>query len=287
VARSGLVLDGRGSTLRIRTSGSGYGSSAFLIERSQNITIRGFQVDGGNAATGTSSAESAANRFKSGAAIRVGSRYIEFDAVSWDRLYGFGIYINTLGTGSTAWPADITIRDSYMRGAYQAIALIAGRRVNIINNTFVDTVGTVVDLEPDSSARDGGGFEDVVFRGNTIDRYAYWLVAANPDGAVLDRAIMNRLTVADNHVIRGSSASDGGIGGLDIRANRSNSKTDFVIRNNRSDVATRRTGTVIDLVNVRNLTVVDNTQPIANGATFLRDSGTSGTRTVSGNDTTP
>jgi hypothetical protein len=41
------------------------------------------------------------------------------------------------------------------------------------------------------------------------------------------------------------------------------------------------------LANVQNLTVTGNRQPIANGAALVRDTGTTGTRTVSGNSVSP
>jgi hypothetical protein len=44
---------------------------------------------------------------------------------------------------------------------------------------------------------------------------------------------------------------------------------------------------VINLANVQNLTVTGNRQPIDNGATFVGDQNTTGTRTVANNDTAP
>ena len=44
---------------------------------------------------------------------------------------------------------------------------------------------------------------------------------------------------------------------------------------------------VLNLANVKNLTVTGNRQPITNGSGFLIDVNTTGSRVVSGNDTSP
>ena len=59
--RTGLTLVGTGSTLQLRTSGATNFSSAFFLQSSTRIVIRGFAVDGGNTATGTTAAGSAVN----------------------------------------------------------------------------------------------------------------------------------------------------------------------------------------------------------------------------------
>ena len=295
--RSGLTLEGTGSTLRVWTTGASNFSSAFFLQNSSHVAIRGFAVDGGNTATGTTGAGSAVNERKNGAAVRSGSSFIEFDHVSWDRLFGFGVLIGS--DGGTTWPSDISIHDSTIRGGEMGIAIVAGRRIQIVRNAINDSVYIAIDLEPDSGQSSGGGFQDVLISDNDVTRYAWgqnltsWFVAANPQDAVLGTAVMDGLTVTGNRVHAGAATVDNGnadgLGGLGIRADKSNLKRNVVITNNTTtdndtQSASRR---VMYLANVQNLTVTGNRQPIANGAALVLDTGTSGTRTVSGNDVSP
>ena len=302
--RSGLTLEGTGSTLRVWTTGASNFSSAFFLQNSSHVAIRGFAVDGGNTATGTTGAGSAVNERKNGAAVRSGSSFIEFDHVSWDRLFGFGVLIGS--DGGTTWPSDISIHDSTIRGGEMGIAIVAGRRIQIVRNAINDSVYIAIDLEPDASnagpngeAGYGGGFQDVLISDNDVTRYAWgqnltsWFVAANPQDAVLGTAVMDGLTVTGNRVHAGAATVDNGnadgLGGLGVRADKSNLKRNVVITNNTTtdndtQSASRR---VMYLANVQNLTVTGNRQPIANGAALVLDTGTSGTRTVSGNDVSP
>jgi hypothetical protein len=102
---------------------------------------------------------------------------------------------------------------------------------------------------------------------------------------------MDGLTITGNHVHFGAATGDNGnadgLGGLGIRADKSNLKRNVVITNNTTDDndTQSKNGSVINLANVRNLTITGNHQPIKNGAAFVRDSGTTGKRVVRNNDT--
>ena len=290
--RDGLTLVGTGSTLQLRTTGASNFSSAFFLQSSTHITIRGFTVDGMNTTTGTTGAASAIDEHINGAAIRAGSSFIEFDQVTWDRIRGFGVIISS--DGGSVWPTDISIHDSTVRGGEMGIAVVAGQRIDIVRNHIRDSVYIAIDLEPDYGT---DGYRDVLIKDNQITRYAWgqnltsWFVAANPADAAVSAAVMDGLTITGNQVHFGAATADNGnadgIGGLGIRADKSNLKRDVVITNNTTtdnDTQSSSRG-VIYLANVRNLTVTGNRQPIANGAAFVRDSGTTGTRVVSGNNT--
>jgi hypothetical protein len=292
--RNGLTLVGIGSTLQLATTGASNFSSAFFLQNSTNITVRGFAVDGGNTATGTTAAGSVVNEHINGAEIRAGSQFIEFDHVSWDRLYGFGIFIGA--DGGTVWPSDISIHDSTIRGGEMGVGIVAGRRVQIVHNAINDSVDTAIDLEPDASQSNGGGFQDVLISDNDVTNYGWgqtltsWFVAACPADSVVGTAVMDGLTIDGNRVHIGAATADNGnadgLGGLGIRADKSNLKTNFVITNNTTtdnDTQSTTRG-VIYLANVENLTITGNRQPIADGAALLRDTGATGTRLVSGND---
>jgi hypothetical protein len=294
--RHGLRLEGTGSTIELRTSGVSNFSSAFFLEDSSDIVIRGFTVDGGNEATGTTDAVDAIDEHINGAMVRAGTDNIEFDRVTLDRLYGFGIFIGDEGRPGD-WPEDISIHDSTIRGAEMGIAIVAGRRIDIVDNHILDTVYIAIDLEPDQAQH---GFEDVRIEGNTVSRYAWgggnltsWFVAANPADAVVDSATMDGLIITGNHVEVGAAIADNGnsdgLGGLGIRADKANRKRNVTITNNTTlddDTQTSR-HSVIYLANVENLVVTGNRQPIANGASFVLDTNTTGTRRITGNVTAP
>ncbi len=292
--RTGLSLIGTGSTLQLRTSGATNFSSAFFLQNSTHILVRGFAVDGGNPATGTTAAGSAVNEHMNAAVIRAGCSFIEFDHVTWDRLRGFGPLLSA--DGGTTWPTNISIHDSVIRGGEMGIGIVAARNVQIVHNAINDSVDSAIDLEPDSSQSAGGGFQNVLISNNDVTNYGWgqtltsWFVAANPQDAVLATATMDGLTIDGNRVhIGAATANNGnadGLGGLGIRADKSNRKTNVVITNNTTtDDDTRPSSTaVINLANVENLTVTGNRQPTASGAALLRDTGTTGTRTVSGNN---
>jgi hypothetical protein len=294
--RSNLTLEGTGSTLQARTTGASNFSSAFFLQSSNHITIRGFAVDGGNAATGTTSAPSAVNEHRNGAVVRAASSFIEFDHVSWNHIYGFGILISDEG-GPGKWPTDVSIHDSTIRGGEMGVAIVAGRRIQIVHNAINDSVYFAIDLEPDQSQQ---GFQDVVISNNDVTRYSWgganmtsWFVAACPADSVVSTVTMDGLTITGNRIHVGAATSNNGnfdgLGGLGIRADKSNLKRNVVITNNTTgDNDTQPSSrAVIYLAKVQNLTITGNRQPIASGAALVHDTGTTGTRVVSGNNVAP
>jgi hypothetical protein len=291
VDRSGITLDGTGSTLLLRTTGESNFSSAFFLQRSEDIRIVGFHVDGGNAATATTDSDEVLDEQLNGAAVRAGSRSIEFDRVTWDRLRGFGVIISDDGEGDS--PTGITVRDSTIRGAEMGVAVVTGSDVRILDNAILDTVYTAIDLEPD---QEDHGFEDVLIEGNRIDTYGWaegmtgWFVAANPADEVVGEVTMDGLIVRGNCVVQGAATPDNGgfpgLGGLGIRADKSNSKRGFTIVGNWTgdDDTQGDRASVMHFAHVEDLVITDNAQPIAGGARLVRDVDGGGARDIRDND---
>jgi hypothetical protein len=292
--RQGLTLNGTGVTLQLRTTGATNFSSGIFIQDSTNITVRGFSVIGSNTATGTTAAETVVDERINGALVRAGTRNIVLDGITIDRIYGFGILISDDGDGP--WPDGVTIRNSRVRGGEMGIAVTAGRNIDIIGNSIEDTVYTAIDLEPDSPQH---GYEDVLISDNDITNYGWaesmtsWFVAACPADSVVDDVTTDGLVITGNRIHKGpATANNGnydGLGGLGIRIDKANLKRGVTITNNwTSDNDTQSSSRgVMYLANVNGLVVTGNTQPIQNGAALVRDSGTTGTRTIANNDTTP
>ncbi len=159
------------------------------MENSDHITFRGFTVDGGNTATGTTGAAAAVNEGLSGAMVRSGSDFVEFDHVTWDRLHGFGILTTDLGGG--VWPSDISIHDSTIRGGEMGVAIVAGRRVQIVHNA-----STTRSARPSTSNQTSPthGFQNVLITEQRLHPLLVgpdpttWFVAANPADAVVGSA---------------------------------------------------------------------------------------------------
>ena len=72
--------------------------------------------------------------------IFAGSKFIEFDHVSWDRIYGFGVFISS--NEGTVWPEDIWVHDLTVRGGEMGIGIVAGRRIKIERNAIVERSST-------------------------------------------------------------------------------------------------------------------------------------------------
>jgi hypothetical protein len=292
--RTGLTLEGSGSTLQLRTTGASNFSSAFFLQQSSHITIKGFTVDGGNTATGTTGAAAAVNEHKNGAVVRAKSQYVEFSGVTWDRLYGFGVLISDEGAAGS-WPHNIVITGSTIRGGEVGVGILAGENILVTNSAINDSVLMAVDLEPDMPQQ---GFRNVVISNNEVTRYAWaqtmtgWFVAACPADSVVSSVVARGLKITGNTIHTGAATSNNGsfdgLGGLGIRADKSNQKYDFVITDNTtSDDDTQARRYVMYLAHVSNLTVTGNRQPIAGSSGLVSAVDITGTKTISGNDTTP
>jgi hypothetical protein len=292
--RTGLTLQGAGSTLRLRTNGASNLSSAFFLQASSHITIKGFTVDGGNTATGTTGAKSAINEHKNGAVVRAKSAYVTFSGVTWDRLYGFGVLISDEG-GAGSWPHDITVTGSTIRGGEMGVGILAGENITVTGSTINDTVYTAFDLEPDQPQQ---GFRNVVISNNSITRYSWgqtltsWFVAACPNDSVVSSVVASGLTITGNNVHIGAATSNNGnfdgLGGLGIRADKANQKYNFVITDNTTaDNDTQSKRDVMYFDHVSNLRITGNRQPIAGTSALVSALHTAGTVVISGNNTAP
>ena len=95
---------------QLRTTGAS--TSRPLPARQHHIIIRGFTVDGGNTATGTTGAAAAISEQINGAVVLAGSDFVEFDRVTWDRLDGFGIILSSTAARSGRRTSRSTTRPS-------------------------------------------------------------------------------------------------------------------------------------------------------------------------------
>lgn len=292
---SGLTLHGINARLTLATTAVSNRSSAFFLQDTRNVAVKGsWTVEGGNTLTGVpgvAGARSQINEKLNAAVIRSGCADILFEGVRWLNLRGFGPWVSSDGGG--AWPERITVQDCTIEGGEMGCAVTSGRDITFRRNTLRATVYIAFDLEPDASQVAGGGFQRVTIADNTIDGYSVgqnltsWFVATVPQDTVLATCTMDTLVVTGNNVIRGAWTADNGnadgLGGLGIRADKSNPKTGYRIEGNTTATPDTRPSTryVMSFANVNGLTVRGNTQPIVNGSALV-NAGTGSTNVTVG-----
>lgn len=289
-----LVLHGMGARLLMQTDASSNRCSTFFLQNTQRVSVKGsWTVEGGNQLVGVpgpTGARSQINERLNAAVIRSGCADILFEGVQWLGLRGFGPWVSSDGGG--AWPERVTVQDCLIEGGEMGVAVTSGRDLVFRRNTLRATVYIAFDCEPDASQVAGGGFQRVTIADNTIDGYSVgqnltsWFVATVPQDTVLSTCLMDGLTVTGNNVIRGAWTADNGnadgLGGLGIRADKTNPKSNYVIEDNRTSTPDTRSSTrsVINLVNVTGGAVRRNDQPISNGSRLLTMTGCTGVLTA-------
>jgi len=285
--RHDLTFEGSGSTLLVRTPGNHDDSAAFWLSNlatdyTSGIIIRGFTIDGGNANTGTTS-EYEGHEGASGIWTGRGTHDVEVYGVTFRNLYGHGVTLTDDSTG--LWTDSVQIHDNHFLGVgTMGIALLGASNVVIEHNVITDVGWSAIDIEPE---HDSEGVADILIRSNDFIRYGWhdtssnwWLSMVPDDGGLAAR--MDRITVELNSVHAGAATSNNGnydgIGGLAIRADKTNPKTAIAIRGNwTSDSDTQDASqSVMSFANVNGLTVDGNTQPIANGSALVACSGGTG-----------
>lgn len=179
--RSGLTVDGNGTTIFATTTG-GRARSHVRVEDGRDITVTDLVVKGVNPHAGTGPlAYDAAREHQHGFDIR-SSQGIELIRVTVLNTYGDLVYLGPREDGS--WTSDVVIRNSTLVGSgRQGIALTAARNVTIEDNVVSGTGRSTFDLEP------GGGrfgVEDVRIRRNSVGPGRLLFVAAAGRGPVND-----------------------------------------------------------------------------------------------------
>lgn len=290
-----LTLHGMGARLLMQTTAASNRSSAFFLQDTQRVSIKGsWRVEGGNTLTGipgAAGARSQINEKLNAAVIRARCADILFEGVQWLGLRGFGPWVSSDGgsawpaEGAAVWPERITVQDCTIEGGEMGVAVTSGRDLVFRRNTLRATVYIAFDCEPDASQVAGGGFQRVTIADNTIDGYSVgqsltsWFIATVPQDTVLATCTMDGLTVTGNNVIRGAWTADNGnadgLGGLGIRADKTNPKSNYRIEGNTTATPDTRSSTrsVMSFANVNGLTVRNNVQPITNGSKLVTHTG--------------
>jgi hypothetical protein len=222
---------------------------------------------------------------RSSAHFRANGRFQRISNVRFLRQWGFGPWSST--DGGTISPTDVWVHDCEVEGAQMGLAVVGGKRVLMERNNVHDSIRIGCDIEPDSA---NDAIEDVLIQGNDFLRwgndpaFSSWFFSSCPSGGA-EAITMHRVTVRGNTSTGPTNTKNGnyaGIGGLAIRADDPNPKIDFVITGNKTTTPHARTDAVMRFVNVNNLTITGNTQPLSSG-TLVRDTGGSGIHTITPN----
>ncbi len=257
--RSGLTLDGNGTTIRL--PGCQDANAGFWIgsqEYSSDLIIRGFTIVGENEDGGTP--EAYKHKCESQHAIALlGASRVTVEDVHIARINGDCLYVGNGRDGS--WSTDVTFRDSScVDNGRQAVAIVGGERV-LVERIEMDRLAMhVLDIEPNDGS---GGARDVVFAENVIGSYAHspafpgFFFGANGS---LD-APVERVVVRDNLVTGGSLKSLVGDEFTGYSGQRT--RKDIVVTDNRSEVPSE--GPVLVFKNADNVIVTGNVQPLTDG----------------------
>lgn len=295
--RTGLRLIGEDVALLLQTSGDGTDSAAFWLSNLGDVTtsgieIAGFLVVGENVAAGTTEAYSGREGV-TGLWTGRGTRDVVLRDNVFRDLYGHGVLLTDDSTGN--WTSQVSIHDNVFDGmGTMGLAIVAARDVLIEDNSVFDVGWSAIDIEPED---DRQGAERVEIRRNVFSAYGWntgssnWWLAMVPDDEGLG-SVAKDIVVESNVVTVGPATGDNGnqdgVGGLAIRADKSNPKSGIVIRSNRSlDDDTRDVDrAVMNFSDVDGLTVEFNRQAISGASDLVRCDRCSGV-TIRANDTSP
>ena len=259
-ARSDLIVDGNGSTLRIGAPGAGAFNSVIDIwAGSTDIVIREFVLVGNSPKPGRLID---GQEFAMGVRVDIATR-IEIDDVTISSVYGDALTVDS-------WADSIWFHDSRVASAGRnGIAILAGRNVIVERNTF-DKVGLVpFDIEPYQAS---GGSIRVRFRQNTIRTYGtpgsdagQWAVMFAANGA--QGSTVEDVRVTRNTVIERSIQS---------QITTTTRRRSIMVANNRSLVEQApyyNSPAVLWFAHVDGLTVYGNIQPLSEGSLlYVHDS---------------
>lgn len=151
IGRHDIWIIGTGATVFAGSQGDRT-RSQFLIRTSNNIVFTGITVKGANPHAGTGDdAYVSTLEAQNGFEIE-GSTNVELDKVTVTDTYGDFVYIGR-DPKTRVWSDGVTVQNStFDRNGRMGISIIAGRHVNIVNNTINDTRRSVIDMEPASSS---------------------------------------------------------------------------------------------------------------------------------------
>lgn len=250
-ARSNLIFDGNGATLRMGSANWNYPGILFDLWDSRDIAVRSFKLIGSSPTPGVLRDM---NEWASGVNISAGSR-TELENLTIDRVYGDGLALDD-------WTDGVWFHHSHVVTAGRGgVSILAARNVIVENSTF-DKVGLhPFNIEP---WRASGGAINVRFAGNVVGDYgspapsagqwAYFFCAEGAEGSTVEN-----VTVTWNTVIERSIQSD---------VTRLTRRKDITVTNNRSLVAAGPAygaPGVLWFAHVDGLTVYGNVQPLSWG----------------------
>jgi len=159
VGRRGLTLEGNGAAFVAVARGEPDRAHIRLINGGR-WTIRNLRIRGANSGGGHFDPE---YQWQHGVDLR-GVHGVTLKRVSIADVYGDGVYIG-LSTTSGRWSEDISIsRSSSVRSGRMAVAVTAGRRVEVTGGTWSEPGLSTFDIEPNGAP---GGANRILIE-NTI-----------------------------------------------------------------------------------------------------------------------
>lgn len=154
--KSGITLDGNGSTFYATTDGTGTASqirvrSQWRIQMSSNITMRNMVIRGSGTATGPTGTYDPKREAQHGIDIQGGFGVL-IEHVDIGSVWGDTIDVAASPAGTGQLPStDVTIQDSQLADTSRmGLAIVDGERVTVQRNVIARSRRTLIDLEPNA-----------------------------------------------------------------------------------------------------------------------------------------
>ncbi len=310
--KSYIQLDLTDTTVNNLQSSAGSESGAFCFKGgSHHIRVVNGTIDGHNRYVGVANNTDIVDH-QTGFIVKGQAYKIEWDGTQFLNIRGFGWDVTSLDSGASpsngyGYGADIWVHDCLLTGAEQGWALISARRVLCQRNVMEDIAGTPIDFESEYT---GNRIEDVLIEDLTVRRFGNQCVAtgvptnckwfqASPNntdqgtgasnlgstGVQFNNIWIRDVTIEEGHVVAS-------LGGLSIRADKSNPKNNWIIERVVSqDAATVNSSAMTSFNAFNGLQLLNNTQITANHGNLYNQGASDGGTvpnvnvTVSGNVT--
>jgi hypothetical protein len=262
--RHDLIVDGGGATFSAvsptgdlttadQPSKAARTRSHWRLSGGSGITLRALTIQGANPSGGTAP-DGYVEKLEAQHGIDIaGTQAVDIDHVAINDVFGDFVYFgpSPARNGQPAVFSGGRVHDSTMvRNGRQGIAITGGKGIQIDHNTIGDTRRATFDLEPNEGA--GWGIDDVTITDNEIGPGRLNLVSMAGAGPVHD------IRIVGNILHRAMT--------VDVRGSGTGTRSGLLIADNVADASWgSRSGAVIRVEGVDDVTVARNAQPLQEG----------------------
>jgi hypothetical protein len=244
--RTGLTIDGSGSTFRTAVTGDGQ-RAHWRFWGGSDLALRNMVIHSVDGVSGTSATFVSSLQWQHGIDLR-GVTGFTAQNISISNVYGDCFYVGMAADGS--WSTSVRITGSSCRGAgRQGLAIVAGRNVTVDGSVFSGVSLNPFDIEPNGTT---GGAADITMTHNTVGSGGSQQVL----GIVGDGPVQN--VTLDSTTVQGRSLT------VAVAAAASSRRSGITLTNNTSDTpAYADGGGAFEIEGTDNLVIEGNTVPVS------------------------